>query len=262
MRILVANDDGIQAPGIAALAEAMRPLGQVTVVTPQGNTSAIGHRKTMHKPIRVDPHPFPVAGVTAYATSDAPSDAVAVALLGFLEEPPDLIVSGINRGPNMGQDLTYSGTVSAAFEAVIFRKPAIAFSLDDRGADADYAPTAAIARRLVQSGYWQNLPPLTLLNVNIPALPLAEIKGFQIVRQGVRTYNDELFTRHDPSGRPYYWIGGSVPSGNTDEEGTDLWAVHNGYVALTPIHLDMTNYAMMDTMEQWNLTDLMPDAVT
>lgn len=258
MHILVANDDGIQAPGIIALAEAMLPFGQVTVVTPLGNTSAIGHRKTMHKPIRIDPHPFPVKGVTAYATSDAPSDAVAVALLGFLDEAPDLIVSGINRGPNMGQDLTYSGTVSATFEAAIFHKPAIAFSLDDRSENADYAPAAAIARQFVKQGYWQKLPSLTLLNVNIPALPLDQIKGYKIVRQGLRTYNDELFTRRDPSGRPYYWIGGLAPSGDTDELGTDLWAVHHGYVSVTPIHLNMTNFALMDDMAGWTVETLRP----
>ncbi len=124
MHILVSNDDGVNAPGIAALAEAMLPFGKVTVVAPKENQSATGHRKTMHKPLRVNEVPFPVQGVKAYATSDSPSDSVAVALLGFIEEPIDLVVSGINRGANEGQDLTYSGTVSAAFEAVIWHKPA------------------------------------------------------------------------------------------------------------------------------------------
>jgi 5'-nucleotidase len=160
----------------------------------------------------------------------------------------------------MGQDLTYSGTVSAAFEAVIFRKPAIAFSLVDRSEQADYGPAAAIARQIVELGWHTHLPPLTLLNVNIPALPLDQIKGFKVVRQGLRTYNDELIARTDPNGRPYYWIGGPAPTGDTTEEGTDLWATHNGYVAITPIHLDMTSYAMMREMDLWQVEQLMPGA--
>ena len=258
MHILVANDDGVSAPGIRALAEAMLPFGTVTVVTPKENRSAIGHRKTMHKPLRIDPVPFPVPGVTAFATSDSPSDSVAVALLGFIQEPVDLIVSGINRGANMGQDLTYSGTVSAAFEAVIWHKPAIAFSLVDYSENADYGPAAAIAHQVVERGWYRHLPPLTLLNVNVPPLPLDKIRGFKIVRQGLREYNDELITRTDPYGRPYYWIGGVAPSGDMTEEGTDLWATHNGYVSITPIHLDMTNYALMRDMETWGLDELTP----
>lgn len=251
MHILVSNDDGVRAPGIRALAEAMLPFGTVTVVAPAENRSAIGHRKTMHKPLRVDPVPFPIDGIPAYAVSDAPSDAVAVALLGLIPEV-DLVVSGINRGPNLGQDLTYSGTVSAAFEAVIGHKPALAFSLADRSADADYRAAAAVARQVVARGLYRNLPPLTLLNVNIPALPLDQIKGFRVVRQGLRTYNDKLITRTDPYGRPYYWIGGTPPTGDTTEEGTDLWAIHHGYVALTPVHLDMTNYDMLAQLATWN----------
>lgn len=258
MHILVSNDDGVYAPGIAALAEAMLPFGQVTVLAPKENRSAIGHRKTMHKPLRIDPVPFPVEGVLAYATSESPSDSVAVALLGFVKEPIDLVVSGINRGANMGQDLTYSGTVSAAFEAVIWHKPAIAFSLVDHSENADYRAAAAIARQIVALGLYRELPPLTLLNVNVPALPLEQIKGFKVVRQGLRTYNDALITRIDPYGRPYYWIGGAAPSGDMTEEGTDLWATHNGYVSLTPIHLDMTNYAMVRELQARGIETLKP----
>lgn len=258
MHILVSNDDGVRAPGIAALAEAMLPFGKVTVVAPAENQSATGHRKTMHKPLRIDRVPFPVKGVEAYATSDSPSDSVAVALLGFLEEPVDLVVSGINRGPNMGQDLTYSGTVSAAFEAVIWRKPAIAFSLDDFSTDADYSAAAVIAGQLVGQEIYRHLPPLTLFNVNIPGLPLEQIKGFKVVRQGLREYNDELIRRSDPYGRDYFWIGGAAPAGDTTQEGTDLWAVHNGYVSITPIHLDLTNHSLLLEMQRWDLSRVQP----
>jgi 5'-nucleotidase len=258
MHILVSNDDGVYAPGIAALAEAMLPFGQVTVVAPKENRSAIGHRKTMHKPLRIDEVSFAVKGITAYATSDSPSDSVAVALLGLIKEPIDLVVSGINRGPNMGQDLTYSGTVSAAFEAVIWRKPAIAFSLMSFATDADYSAAAAVARQVVALKLYAGLPPLTLLNVNVPPLPLDQIKGFRVVRQGLREYNDELITRIDPYGRPYYWIGGTAPTGDVSEEGTDLWATHNGYVSITPIHLDMTSYAVMEDLQALGLESKQP----
>lgn len=258
MHILVSNDDGVYAPGIAALAEAMLPFGQVTVVAPKENRSAIGHRKTMHKPLRIDEVPFAVKGIKAYAISDSPSDSVAVALLGLISEPIDLVVSGINRGPNMGQDLTYSGTLSVAFEAVIWRKPAVAFSLMNFAPDADYSAAAAVARQLVALELYAKLPPLTLLNVNIPPLPLDQIKGFKVVRQGLREYNDELITRIDPYGRPYYWIGGTAPTGDVSEEGTDLWATHNGYVSITPIHLDMTSYAVMDDLQALGLESMQP----
>jgi len=258
MHILVSNDDGVRAPGIAALAEAMLPFGKVTVVAPAENRSAIGHRKTMHKPLRIDRVPFPVKGIEAYATSDSPSDSVAVALLGFVPEPIDLVVSGINRGGNMGQDLTYSGTVSATFEAVIWHKPALAFSLIDYSENADYRAAAAVARQLVGMGVYRQLPPLTLLNVNVPPLPLEPLKGFKITRQGLRQYNDELITRVDPYGRPYYWIGGAAPSGDFTEEGTDLWATANGYVSLTPIHMDMTNHAMLRQMNEWGMETMKP----
>jgi 5'-nucleotidase len=261
MHILVSNDDGVNAPGIAALAEAMLPFGKVTVVAPKENQSATGHRKTMHKPIRIDAVPFPVKGVTAYATSDSPSDSVAVALLGFIKDPIDLVVSGINRGANQGQDLTYSGTVSAAFEAVIWHKPAIAFSLVDYTESADYRAAAAIARQIVGLDLYRRLPPLTLLNVNVPALPLDQIKGFKMVRQGLRKYNDALVTRMDPYGRPYYWIGGAAPGGDLTEEGTDLWATANGYVSITPIHLDMTNHSLLLDMASWGLIELKPGEV-
>ena len=258
--ILVTNDDGIYSPGLLPLKQKLSEIAEVIVLAPERNWSATSHSKTMHKPLRVKRVKFPVEGVTAYATSGSPSDSVAVALLGYVDEPIDLVVSGINRGPNQGQDLTYSGTVSAAFEAVIWHKPAIAFSLCDHSEDAEYEAAAAIARQIVQMKLYERLPPLTLLNVNIPPLPLEEIRGFKITRQGLRQYNDELVERVDPSGRPYYWIGGGVPTGDVTEEGTDLWATDRGYVSITPIHLDMTAYAVMQEMEAWGLGEVMPEA--
>jgi 5'-nucleotidase len=161
----------------------------------------------------------------------------------------------------MAQDLTYSGTVSAAFEAVIWHKPAIAFSYMDYTEQADYTAAAAIAQQIVAMKLYEKLPPLTLLNVNVPRLPLEEIKGFRIVRQGLRVYNDELITRLDPYGRPYYWIGGEPPAGDVAEVGTDIWATHEGYVSITPIHLDLTSHALMLEMSEWGIEAQQPGAL-
>lgn len=251
MHILVSNDDGINAPGLHALARAMQPLGKVTVIAPATNQSASGHKKTLTDPLRIVPIADFLEGVTAYAVNGSPSDCTAVAMLGFIEEPIDLVVSGINRGPNLAQDLTYSGTVAVALEGAIFHLPAIAFSLDNRGSKADYehciAPATAIARQVMEDG----LPPLTILNVNFPNEPA---KGWKLTRQGIREYRDKLVERADPHGIPYYWIGGEPPAGDVEVVDTDLWAVHNGYISVTPIHLDLTAHDLLASLKQkWDL---------
>ena len=255
LNILVSNDDGIMAPGLLALASAMREFGNVTVIGPEENQSANGHRKTMSRPLRINETHL-ADGSRAYSSDGAPADCVALALLGFVKDPVDLVVSGINRGPNLGQDLTYSGTVAAAFEGAIHRKPAIAFSLNDRSLEADYSAAAEIAKRVVRSlighGLGKALPPLTLLNVNVPNLPVNQIKGVQITRQGTSVYRDELVPRIDPYGRPYYWIGGEVPTGDVDAVGTDMWAVYHGYVSITPIDLDLTVHSLIGNLKEWS----------
>ncbi|HRE48026.1 MAG TPA: 5'/3'-nucleotidase SurE [Aggregatilineales bacterium] len=252
MHILVSNDDGIFAPGLLALATIMQEFGRVTVIGPEENQSANGHRKTLTKPLRATPVKLGV-GFDAYSIDGAPADCVSLAFLGLISTPVDMIVSGINRGTNLGQDLTYSGTVAAAFEGTIHGKPSVAFSYQDRSLEADYTAAAEWAKRIVTHVIQQGLPRMTLLNVNIPHLSLAEIKGVQVTRQGTSIYHDELVTRLDPSGRPYYWIGGEAPTGDISQEGTDIWAVHHGYVSVTPIHLDMTAHTMMDTLKGWGL---------
>lgn len=252
MHILVTNDDGVNAPGLLALARAMRPLGRVTVLAPERNWSASGHVKTLERPLRVK-EAILSDGSSAYASDGAPSDCVALALLGFLSEPIDLVVSGINGGPNLGHDLTYSGTVTAAMEAAIFGIPAVAFSLDTpetlEGA-LNYEPAAQIAQRVAENTIRYGLPPHILLNVNVPYLPYEEILGIRTTRQGLRIYRDELVRRKDPRGRPYYWIGGDAPSG-VPEEGTDFGALNAGYVSVTPIHLDMTAHSVLDRLKEW-----------
>ena len=245
MHILLTNDDGINAPGLLALKQALDPLGKVTVVAPSRNYSAAGHRKTMHKPLRIDETQLS-DGSRAWVCSGAPSDCVALALLGFVKEKIEVVVSGINPHPNLGQDVTYSGTVTAALEAVIAGVPGIAVSTE-AGSPPNYAPTAQIAARIVQTVAQKGLPPNTLLNVNVPP----QIRGgFRITRQGLRIYRDELVERLDPRGRPYYWIGGEWPSGVV-EEGTDFWAMEHGHVSITPLQLDLTAYKALPIVERW-----------
>jgi 5'-nucleotidase len=249
MHILLTNDDGVTAPGLLALKQAFETLGKITVVAPARNYSAAGHRKTMHKPLRLEPAPL-ADGASAWACSGAPSDAVALALLGFIKEKVDLVVSGINPYYNVGQDLTYSGTVTAALEAVIAGVPGVAVSTE-AGSPPDYAPAARFAARLVEAVSRHGLPPGIVLNVNVPP----ENKGVLVTRQGQRVYRDELVERHDPRGKPYYWIGGEMPGGLPDP-GTDFWALEQGFVSITPLQLDLTAYKVMPELETWIGSDL------
>jgi 5'-nucleotidase len=251
MHILVTNDDGIFAPGIFALQKAMRtiPGANITIMAPSQNQSAAGHRKTLSDPLRIRTVTLP-DGTEGFACSGSPADSIALALMGFIKDPVDIVVSGINQGPNLGQDITYSGTVTATMEAALYKKPALAFSLDSY-TDAHFETAAKFAARLVPIVMQNGLPELTLLNVNIP---LGDVKGVQITRQGRRHYHDVLVERLDPMGRPYYWIGGERPTGDVNEVGTDVWAIANGYISVTPIHLDMSAHILLDTIKGWNIS--------
>ncbi len=260
--VLLTNDDGIDAPGLIALLRALTPLARVTVFAPDHNWSAAGHTKTMHKPLRVSPYALDGVleqptrnGLAAYTTTGAPSDCVTLALLGILPEKPNLVVSGINQGANLGHDLTYSGTVAAAMEAVIWGLPAIAVSLDSYDSH-DFAFAAQVAAWVVGQVQERGLPSGTFLNVNVPCRPPDQIVGVAITRLGRRVYRDVLVERQDPRGQPYYWIGGEPPSGHPDR-GTDIWAMANGYVSITPIHLDMTAHDLIPALQTWQIGDLM-----
>ncbi len=251
--ILVTNDDGVSAPGLLSLAEVMSEVGQVTVLAPDHNWSASGHVKTMHRPLRVKEVQL-ADGKFAQATDGAPSDCVALALLGFVLEKIDIVVSGINPNANLGHDVTYSGTVTAAMEAAIWGLPGVAVSLDSPENHLgllDYVPAARIASDIVIQVIKHGLPKDILLNVNVPYLPYEEIKGYRVTRQGLRVYRDQLDRRLDPRGRPYYWIGGKSPTG-VPEEGTDFGSLAEGYVSITPLQLDMTAYQSMDSLHSWN----------
>lgn len=253
MHILVTNDDGITAPGLMALAMEMRELGQVSILAPDHNWSASGHVKTMHRPLRVKETTL-LDGTPAWASDGAPSDCVALGLLGYIPEKIDLVVSGINPNANIGHDVTYSGTVTAAMEATIGGVAGIAFSLhgpEDFQGILDYRPAARIAHRIVSAIILNGLLTNLLLNVNIPYLPVDEIKGIVVTRQGLRLYRDRLDRRIDPRGRPYYWIGGDSPTAVPDE-GTDFGALERGYVSVTPLHLDLTDFKALGSLGEIN----------
>ncbi len=253
MNILVTNDDGITAPGLLALAQKMRTIGEVSILAPDRNWSGGGHVKTLDRPLRIKEVQL-ADGSFGYASDGAPSDCVALALLGFIEKKFDLVVSGINPMPNLGHDVTYSGTVTAAMEAVIWGIPGIAFSLDSKENHLsliNYETAAQVAGMVVQNFAEHKLPRGILLNVNIPFLRSNKIKGFHATRLGLRVYRDRLDKRLDPRGRPYYWIGGDSPTG-IPEEDTDVGALSEGYVTITPLHLDMTAYPALQQLNRWS----------
>jgi 5'-nucleotidase len=245
MRILVSNDDGIFSPGIKALGLAMRALGEVYVVAPDVEQSAVGHGITVRRPLRFKHTQSAGFGeIPAYRVDGTPADCVVlgVHLLGR----PDLLVSGINIGVNLGLDLTHSGTVAAALEGTSLGIPSIAFSLDTSGEELDFTQAAQWAFRLARLVAEKGLPRGIFLNVNFPA---GTPKGVLVTRLSTHHWEDTVVERLDPEGRPYYWIAGT-PVGE-EEEGTDLWAVRRGYVSVTPVSLDFTALDFLPEVARW-----------
>lgn len=247
MVVLVCNDDGIQAAGLRALETALAPLGDVWVVAPDREQSATSHSLSLHRPLRVEE-----VGPRRLAVDGTPTDCVNVAINGILPERPAIVLAGVNHGANLGDDITYSGTVSAAMEATLLGVPSIAVSLVMNGAPGNFEPAATFAARLAALVLRRGLPRDTLLNVNVPDRPQPAIRGYMITRQGKRRYGDAVVEKVDPRGKKYYWIGGT-DLGFVPEEGTDCVAVEKGYISVTPLHLDLTNYASMRELEQLDL---------
>jgi 5'-nucleotidase len=248
-RILVTNDDGIESRGLLALKLALDPIGDVTVVAPDLNQSAVGHQKTLMRPLRVRERTL-ADGSTGYSLDGSPTDCVSMAFLGFFEETFDLVASGINYGANLGDDITYSGTVSAAMEAVILGCPAFAISLEySEQVDFALASLAAgvVARNILEHGLHKG----ELLSVNVPAASVEDCGGFEVTRVGRRVYQDQLIRRVDPRGIPYYWIGGPPPSG-IRVPGTDFNAVVNRRISVTPVHLDLTGRRLIREAKTWD----------
>ncbi len=244
MRILISNDDGIQSEGLVALEEKLSNLGEIFTVAPDREQTSMSHALTLHRPLRATE-----IGPNRFAVDGTPTDCVKLALTGLLPVRPDLVVSGINKGPNLGDDVIYSGTVSAAIEGTLLGIPSMAVSLaafKDFSFDAAADFAAQLATRILQKG----LPPGTLINVNVPALPTLEIKGWRLTRQGKRHYAEKVVERVDPRGRKYYWIGGD-DMGFAKEEGTDCMAVNGGFISVTPLHADMTNHGSFQEIKSF-----------
>ena len=254
-RILVTNDDGVESRGLLALKQALEPMGEVTVVAPDTNQSAVGHQKTLMRPLRVRERTLG-DGSLAYSVDGSPTDAVSLAFLGYFGHGFDLVAAGINYGANLGDDITYSGTVSAAMEAVINNCPAFAISqeyLEHPDFDLAALAAAAVARNILEHG----LAAGELINVNVPAVTIEACAGIEVTRLGKRVYQDQLIERQDPRGIPYFWIGGQPPSGLA-VKGTDFHAVINGRIAVTPIHLDLTGRRLLRRLRTWDWT--LPEA--
>jgi 5'-nucleotidase len=239
--ILVTNDDGIHAQGLHALADALIPLGDVFVIAPDREQSAVGHALTLHRPLRVDK-----VGERRFAVNGTPSDCVNLGVLGLLPEPPVLVVSGINHGSNLGDDVTYSGTVSAAMEGTLLGVASMAVSQAE-GETAGFEAAGRVAQLVAARLLVEGLPAKTLLNVNVPR---GEVSGIRMTRLGHRVYREKVIEETDPRGRPYYWIGAGPPEWQEDEA-SDIAAVHAGLASVTPLHLDLTHFGALGRMAEW-----------
>jgi 5'-nucleotidase len=247
--ILITNDDGITAPGIAALVEAMRQLGEVVVVAPDSPQSGMGHAVTIAQPLRLDPVKI-FKGISCWQTSGTPADCVKLAVDKVLKRRPDLVVSGINHGSNSSINVIYSGTMSAAVEAAIEGIPAIGFSLSNYSHQADMSAARKIAQDIASKVLQARLPEGTLLNVNIPDVPFKELKGYRICRQARAKWDENFDERIDPHGRKYYWMIGNFVNYDSGED-TDEWALGNGYVSVVPVQFDLTAHHVINAIKNW-----------
>jgi 5'-nucleotidase len=253
LKILVSNDDGIDAPGIYALVQELKRIGSVTVVAPDKQQSAVGHAITMNFPLRAK-EVKKNGAVFGYAVEGTPADSVKLAVKALLKQKPDILVSGINHGSNTAISIIYSGTVSAATEGTILGIPSIAVSLTTYG-PADFRYAAKFARRLVALVARKGLPNGTLLNVNIPPLPEKEIRGVMVTRQGRAVWNDFFEIRRDPANKEYYWLTGALQENDEGIE-FDQSAVQNNYISITPIQYDLTDLTMVEAMGKWGVQKL------
>lgn len=256
IEILVSNDDGVNSEGIQALGQALKKLGHVTIVAPEREQSTMGHALTLHKPVRLfKVHSEP--GLEQWATSGTPADCVYLGIRHVLKRKPDIIITGINRGVNVGNDIYYSGTVAAAREGALLNIPAIATSLDyhyEVGSHpkASFADCAEYVTKLVKEVLKHGLPVHCMLNVNFPNLPFKQIKGTCVSRQGFRFYTDKVVEKYDNRNKPYFWLGGTY-AGFRQIEGSDCEVMDKGYISVTPCRLDITQFEFMASLSQWDL---------
>ena len=247
MRILCTNDDGIAAEGLAHLVDVCARIGEVTCVAPDREQSATSHSLTLARPLR------PLRrGPNSFEVDGTPTDSVMLGLGALLSERPDFVVSGINHGPNMGEDVLYSGTVAAAMEGLAFGVPGVAVSLATRDVSLIKPYRDALERLLRQLLDVGRFPEDTLLNVNLPPIPAADVKGVRVTTLGKRVYSEALTRMRDPWGREIYWIGGGQLSWSGRED-SDFQAIQDGFISVTPLHLDITNYQLLETVRAWRL---------
>ncbi len=256
IQILISNDDGISAPGIQALGRALKKVGHVTMVAPEREQSTMGHALTLHKPVRCKKI-YSEKGMDQWATSGTPADCVYLGIRQVLKCKPDIIVTGINNGVNVGNDIYYSGTVAAAREGAVLNIPAIATSLDfhfEVGAkpEVDFDSCAEYMVGLVRQVLEHGLPDHSMLNVNFPNWPFSKIRGACVARQGFRDYTDKVTEKHDNRGKPYFWLGGTY-AGFRPIEGSDCEVLDKGYISITPCRLDITQFEYMGSLSQWDL---------
>jgi 5'-nucleotidase len=247
MNILVSNDDGILAPGLALLADVCREVGAVTVVAPDREQSGTSHSLTLHRPLRPQRRPD-----GAFQVDGTPTDCVMLALQALMPEQPQFVFSGVNHGPNMGEDVLYSGTVAAAMEAVMLGVPGIGFSFAGHDPEtlATYRDTLVrLVRRITRV---QPFPSQMLLNVNLPPVPASEVQGIKVTSLGSRFFSESLSRMKDPWGREIFWVGGGTITWTGGIE-SDHSAVHAGYISITPLHMDLTNYNLLETVRGWSL---------
>ncbi|MGZ5245559.1 MAG: 5'/3'-nucleotidase SurE [Flavitalea sp.] len=249
--ILVTNDDGVTAPGIRNLVEAVRDLGKVVVVAPDKPQSGMGHAITIGQPLRLQ-KVDPFGGIEAYACTGTPVDCVKLAVDKVLHRKPDICISGINHGANHSINVIYSGTMSAAVEAAIESIPSIGFSLLDYSIEANFEGARKYARLLVSKLLEKPLDKHLVLNVNIPAVATELLKGVKFCRQAYAKYEEDFIERDDPHGRKYYWLTGEFVNFDKGKD-TDVWALKNNYVSVVPVQFDLTNYVLKDKLEKtWN----------
>ncbi len=249
MKILVVNDDGIHSRGIASLAKALSEIAEVFVVAPLTEQSAVGHSITMKIPLRVHRY-FKGDEFFGYAVEGTPADCVKMGIRNIMKYNPDLVISGINNGSNAAINLIYSGTVSAAREAAIMNIPSFAVSVDSHNVD-DFTYAGKIAKRFAQLVIKEGLPKGTLLNINVPDLPEEKIKGIKVTRQSMTRWDDSYEERIDPYGRKYYWLRGTMQEEEGEDNDYDYYAVKEGYVSVTPVHFDLTDYDAFKKYKDW-----------
>ncbi len=250
--ILISNDDGITAPGILATVDVMKKLGNVVVVAPDSPQSGMGHAITINKPLRLVKNNQFGPEVESYHCSGTPADCVKIAVDKVLHRKPDLLVSGANHGSNSSINVIYSGTMSAAMEGAIEGITAIGFSLTDFSWDADFTATKVFMEKITKNVIQNGLPTDTLLSVNIPNIPLEDIKGVKVCRQAKAKWVEEFDQRRDPYGRDYYWLTGKFTNMDKGED-TDEWALANGFVSMVPVQFDLTAHHAIPTLNSWDL---------